>query len=163
VLIGDLLPPGLLNIVHGFGKEAGEALATSNRIAKIVFTGSTPVGSHIMKRTAGNIIPSTAELGDKSPNILFEDIMLAEPTFIEKAVEGLVLAFFNQGEDCTCLSRALVQESIYDGFMKVVMKKVLSINRGDPLDADTMVCAQASEQQFDKILSSLELAKGEGC
>jgi acyl-CoA reductase-like NAD-dependent aldehyde dehydrogenase len=102
------------------------------------------------------------ELGGKSPNIFFEDIMKAEPSFIEKAAEGLVLAFFNQGEVCTCPSRALVQESIYDDFMKVVMKKVLSIKRGDPLDTDTMVGAQASEQQFDKILSYLEIAKGEG-
>ncbi|WP_415265197.1 aldehyde dehydrogenase family protein, partial [Pseudomonas serbica] len=161
-LIGDLLPPGVLNIVQGYGKEAGEALATSKRIAKIAFTGSTPVGSHIMKCAAENIIPSTVELGGKSPNIFFEDIMKAEPSFIEKAAEGLVLAFFNQGEVCTCPSRALVQESIYDEFMAVVMKKVLQIKRGDPLDTDTMVGAQASEQQFDKILSYLEIAKGEG-
>jgi aldehyde dehydrogenase len=161
-LIGDLLPPGVLNVVHGFGKEAGEALATSKRIAKIAFTGSTPVGSHIMKCAAENIIPSTVELGGKSPNIFFADIMKAEPSFIEKAAEGLVLAFFNQGEVCTCPSRALVEESIYDDFMKVVMKKIEQIKRGDPLDTDTMVGAQASEQQFDKILSYLEIAKGEG-
>jgi aldehyde dehydrogenase len=102
------------------------------------------------------------ELGGKSPNIFFEDIMQAEPSFIEKAAEGLVLAFFNQGEVCTCPSRALVEESIYDDFMKVVMKKVEQIKRGDPLDTDTMVGAQASEQQFDKILSYLEIAKNEG-
>ncbi|KAA0944588.1 MULTISPECIES: aldehyde dehydrogenase family protein [unclassified Pseudomonas] len=161
-LIGDLLPPGVLNVVHGFGKEAGEALATSKRIAKIAFTGSTPVGSHIMHAAAENIIPSTVELGGKSPNIFFADIMKAEPQFIEKAAEGLVLAFFNQGEVCTCPSRALVEESIYDDFMKVVMKKVEQIKRGDPLDTDTMVGAQASEQQFDKILSYLEIAKAEG-
>ncbi len=161
-VIGDLLPPGVLNVVHGFGKEAGEALATSKRIAKIAFTGSTPVGSHIMHAAAENIIPSTVELGGKSPNIFFADIMKAEPSFIEKAAEGLVLAFFNQGEVCTCPSRALVEESIYDDFMKVVMKKIESIKRGDPLDTDTMVGAQASEQQFDKILSYLEIAKGEG-
>eukprot|EP01132_Coremiostelium_polycephalum_P013736 gene13736-16715_t len=143
-------------------QEAGEALATSKRIAKIAFTGSTPVGSHIMHAAAENIIPSTVELGGKSPNIFFADIMKAEPQFIEKAAEGLVLAFFNQGEVCTCPSRALVEESIYDDFMKVVMKKVESIKRGDPLDTDTMVGAQASEQQFDKILSYLEIAKGEG-
>jgi len=161
-VIGDLLPPGVLNVVQGFGKEAGEALATSKRIAKIAFTGSTPVGSHIMHAAAENIIPSTVELGGKSPNIFFADIMKAEPSFIEKAAEGLVLAFFNQGEVCTCPSRALVEESIYDDFMKVVMKKIESIKRGDPLDTDTMVGAQASEQQFDKILSYLEIAKGEG-
>ncbi|THG82853.1 aldehyde dehydrogenase family protein, partial [Pseudomonas sp. A-1] len=111
-IIADLLPPGVLNIVQGFGREAGEALATSKRIAKIAFTGSTPVGSHILKCAAENIIPSTVELGGKSPNIFFEDIMRAEPEFIEKAAEGLVLAFFNQGEVCTCPSRALIQESI---------------------------------------------------
>ncbi len=161
-VIGDLLPPGVLNVVQGYGREAGEALASSKRIAKIAFTGSTPVGSHIMKRAAESIIPSTVELGGKSPNIYFEDIMQAEPTFIEKAAEGLVLGFFNQGEVCTCPSRALVQESIYAPFMEAVMKKVAQIKRGDPLDTDTMVGAQASQQQFDKILSYLEIAKGEG-
>ena len=161
-VIGDLLPPGVLNVVQGFGREAGEALATSKRIAKIAFTGSTPVGSHIMKCAAENIIPSTVELGGKSPNVYFEDIMQAEPSFIEKAAEGMVLAFFNQGEVCTCPSRALVQESIYPQFMEVVMKKVLQIKRGDPLDTDTMVGAQASQQQFEKILSYLDIAQKEG-
>jgi acyl-CoA reductase-like NAD-dependent aldehyde dehydrogenase len=161
-LIGDLLPPGVLNIVQGFGKEAGEALASSKRIAKIAFTGSTPVGSHIMKMAAENIIPSTVELGGKSPNIYFEDIMQAEPAFIDKAAEGLVLGFFNQGEVCTCPSRALVQESIYAPFMEAVMKKVAQIKRGDPLDTDTMVGAQASQQQFDKIVSYLKIAREEG-
>jgi aldehyde dehydrogenase len=161
-LIGDLLPAGVINIVQGYGREAGEALASSKRIAKIAFTGSTPVGSHIMKLAADNIIPSTVELGGKSPNIFFEDIMTAEPEFIEKAAEGLVLAFFNQGEVCTCPSRALVQESIYPQFMEAVMAKIEKIKRGDPLDTDTMVGAQASEQQFDKILSYLEIAKNEG-
>ena len=161
-LIGDLLPAGVLNVVHGYGKEAGEALATSKRIAKIAFTGSTPVGSHIMKCAAENIIPSTVELGGKSPNIYFEDIMQAEPSFIEKAAEGLVLGFFNQGEVCTCPSRALVQESIYSRFMDAVMTKVAAIKRGDPLDTETMVGAQASEQQFYKIRSYLEIAQEEG-
>jgi aldehyde dehydrogenase len=161
-IIGDLLPPGVLNIVQGFGREAGEALATSKRIAKIAFTGSTPVGSHILKCAAENIIPSTVELGGKSPNIFFADIMKAEPAFIEKAAEGLVLGFFNQGEVCTCPSRALVQESIYDAFMAEVMKKVKQIKRGNPLDTETMVGAQASQQQFDKILSYLEIAQQEG-
>ncbi len=160
--IGDLLPPGVLNIVQGFGREAGEALASSKRIAKIAFTGSTPVGSHIMKRAAESIIPSTVELGGKSPNIYFEDIMQAEPTFIEKAAEGLVLGFFNQGEVCTCPSRALVQESIYAPFMEAVMKKVAQIKRGDPLDTEIMVGAQASQQQFDKIMSYLKIAREEG-
>ena len=161
-VVGDLLPPGVLNIVQGFGKEAGQALATSTRIAKIAFTGSTPVGSHIMRCAAENIIPSTVELGGKSPNIFFEDIMNAEPAFIEKAAEGLVLAFFNQGEVCTCPSRALIQESIFEPFMEVVMKKIKAIKRGNPLDTDTMVGAQASEQQFDKILSYMEIAQQEG-
>lgn len=161
-LIGDLLPPGVLNVVHGFGKEAGEALATSKRLAKIAFTGSTPVGSHILKCAAENIIPSTVELGGKSPNIYFEDIMQAEPSFIEKAAEGLVLGFFNQGEVCTCPSRALVQESIYGSFMDAVMAKVAAIKRGDPLDTETMVGAQASEQQFNKIRTYLEIAQEEG-
>ncbi|CAD5377998.1 aldehyde dehydrogenase B [Pseudomonas sp. OF001] len=161
-IIADLLPPGVLNIVQGFGREAGEALATSKRIAKIAFTGSTPVGSHILKCAAENIIPSTVELGGKSPNIFFEDIMRAEPEFIEKAAEGLVLAFFNQGEVCTCPSRALIQESIYDEFMAVVMQKVKQIKRGNPLDTETMVGAQASNQQFEKILSYMDIAREEG-
>ncbi|PLP95693.1 aldehyde dehydrogenase [Pseudomonas sp. FFUP_PS_473] len=161
-LVGDLLPPGVLNIVQGFGREAGEALATSKRIAKIAFTGSTPVGSHILKCAAENIIPSTVELGGKSPNIFFEDIMQAEPAFIEKAAEGLVLAFFNQGEVCTCPSRALVQESIYEPFMVAVMKKIGQIKRGNPLDTETMVGAQASEQQYEKILSYMQVAREEG-
>jgi aldehyde dehydrogenase len=160
--IGDLLPKGVLNVVQGYGREAGEALASSKRIAKIAFTGSTPVGSHIMKLAADSIIPSTVELGGKSPNIYFEDVMSAEPEFIDKAAEGVVLAFFNQGEVCTCPSRCLVQESIYPQFMEAVMKKVLKIKRGDPLDTETMVGAQASQQQFDKILSYLEIAQGEG-
>ena len=161
-LIGDLLPPGVLNLVQGFGREAGEALATSKRIAKIAFTGSTPVGAHILRCAADNIIPSTVELGGKSPNIFFEDIMQAEPAFIEKAAEGLVLAFFNQGEVCTCPSRALIQESIYDEFMQVVMKKVGQIKRGHPLDTETMVGAQASSQQFEKIISYFDIARAEG-
>lgn len=161
-LIGDLLPPGVVNIVHGFGSEVGEALATSKRIAKIAFTGSTPVGQHIMKCAAENIIPSTMELGGKSPNIFFEDIMQAEPSFIEKAAEGLVLAFFNQGEVCSCPSRALIQESIYPAFMAEVMKKIKTIKRGDPLNTETMVGAQASADQFKKIMAYMDIAKQEG-
>ncbi|VVN19147.1 Long-chain-aldehyde dehydrogenase [Pseudomonas fluorescens] len=161
-LIGDLLPPGVLNVVQGYGREAGEALASSKRIAKIAFTGSTPVGSHIMKCAAENIIPSTVELGGKSPNIYFEDVMQAEPSFIDKAAEGMVLAFFNQGEVCTCPSRALVQESIYPQFMEAVLNKVKQIKRGDPLDTETMIGAQASQQQFEKILSYLDIAQAEG-
>ena len=156
-LIADLLPPGVLNIVNGFGQEAGEALATSKRIAKIAFTGSTPVGSHILKCAAENIIPSTVELGGKSPNIYFADIMNHEESYLSKCVEGLVLAFFNQGEVCTCPSRALVHESIYDDFIKLVIERTKSIKRGDPLDTETQVGAQASKQQFDKILSYMDI------
>ena len=148
--------------MQGYGREAGEALATSTRIAKIAFTGSTPVGSHIMKCAAENIIPSTVELGGKSPNIFFEDIMNAEPAFIEKAAEGLVLAFFNQGEICTAPSRALIQESIYEPFMAEVMKKIKNIRRGNPLDTETMVGAQASAQQFEKIMSYMDIGQDEG-
>ena len=161
-LIGDLLPPGVLNVVQGFGREAGEALATSTRIAKIAFTGSTPVGAHILKCAAENIIPSTVELGGKSPNVFFEDIMQAEPEFIEKAAEGLVMGFLNQGEVCTSPSRALIQESIFEPFMAEVLKKIHQIRRGNPLDTNTMVGAQASQQQFDKILSYMEIAQSEG-
>lgn len=161
-VIGDLLPAGVLNIVNGMGRVAGEALASSTRIAKIAFTGSTPVGSHIMKRAAENIIPSTTELGGKSPNIFFEDIMNQEKDFIEKAAEGMVLAFFNQGEVCTCPSRALIQESIYDEFIQIVMERAKKIKRGNPLDTEVQVGAQASQMQFDKILSYVDIGKEEG-
>ncbi|MBL4713661.1 MAG: aldehyde dehydrogenase family protein [Alcanivorax sp.] len=161
-IIGDLLPEGVLNIVNGYGEEAGQALASSKRIAKIAFTGSTPVGSHILKCAAENIIPSTVELGGKSPNIYFSDIMKAEPEFISKAVEGLVLAFFNQGEVCTCPSRALIQEDMYDEFMAMVLERTKTIKRGNPLDTDVQVGAQASREQFDKIMSYMEVARNEG-
>ena len=161
-LIEDLLPAGVLNIINGFGKEAGEALATSKRIAKIAFTGSTPVGSHILKCAAENIIPSTVELGGKSPNIFFNDVMDFEDEFLSKAIEGAVLAYFNQGEVCTCPSRLLVQEDIYDKFVEKVIERSLQIKRGNPLDTDTMVGAQASKQQFDKILKYIEIGKKEG-
>ena len=161
-LIGDLLPPGVVNVVHGFGQEAGEALARSKRIDKIAFTGSTPVGRHILSCAAESIIPSTVELGGKSPNIYFADIMQAEPEFIEKAAEGLVLGFFNQGEVCTCPSRALIQESIYEPFMERVLARMANIRKGDPYDTETMIGAQASQEQFDKILSYIDIARGEG-
>jgi len=161
-VIGDLIPAGVVNIVNGLGKEAGEALATSRRIAKIAFTGSTPVGSHIMKCAAEAIIPSTVELGGKSPNIYFEDILDQEDAFIDKCVEGTVLAFFNQGEVCTCPSRLLIQETIYDEFISKVIDRAQKIKRGNPLDTETMVGAQASKQQFDKILSYVDIGKDEG-
>ena len=160
--IQDLLPAGVLNIVNGFGAEAGQALATSTRIAKIAFTGSTPVGSHILKCAAENIIPSTVELGGKSPNIYFEDVMDHEDAFIDKCVEGTVLAFFNQGEVCTCPSRLLVQESIYDEFISRVIDRIKKIKRGNPLDTETMVGAQASQEQFEKILGYLDIGRAEG-
>jgi aldehyde dehydrogenase len=161
-LIEDILPAGVLNVVNGFGKEAGEALATSTRIAKIAFTGSTPVGEHILKCAAENMIPSTVELGGKSPNIFFEDIMNQEDAFIDKCAEGFVLGYFNQGEVCTCPSRALIQESIYDKFMERVLAKTKAIKRGNPLDTDTMVGAQASGQQYEKILSYIDIGRSEG-
>lgn len=161
-IIGDLLPPGVLNIVQGYGEEAGQALATSTRIAKIAFTGSTPVGSHILKCAAENIIPSTVELGGKSPNIYFEDVLDQEDDYISKCVEGAVLAFFNQGEVCTCPSRLLVQESIYEKFIALVIERIALIKRGNPLDTETMVGAQASQEQFERIMGYLEIGKKEG-
>ncbi|NPU94682.1 MAG: aldehyde dehydrogenase [Gammaproteobacteria bacterium] len=161
-LLADIIPPGVVNIVNGFGEEAGQALATSKRIAKIAFTGSTPVGSHILKCAAENIIPSTVELGGKSPNIYFADVMQHEDAFVSKCVEGLVLAFFNQGEVCTCPSRALIHESIFDEFMERVIARTKTIKRGDPLDSDTQVGAQASLEQFDKIMSYIEIGRQEG-
>ncbi len=161
-VIEDLLPAGVLNIVNGYGKEAGQALATSTRIAKIAFTGSTPVGSHILKCAAENIIPSTVELGGKSPNIYFSDVLQQEDAYVSKCIEGAVLAFFNQGEVCTCPSRLLIQEDIYDDFIAKVVERAKQIKRGNPLDSETMVGAQASQEQFDKILTYLEIGKQEG-
>jgi aldehyde dehydrogenase len=161
-VIGDVFPAGVINIVNGFGNEAGQALASSKRIAKIAFTGSTPVGAKIMAEAAANIIPSTVELGGKSPNIYFEDIMQQEDDYLSKCVEGTVLAFLNQGEICTCPSRVLVQESIYDEFMALVVERTKKIIRGNPLDTDTMVGAQASKEQYDKIMSYMEIGRSEG-
>ena len=161
-LIEDLLPAGVLNVVNGFGREAGEALATSKRIAKIAFTGSTPTGSHILKCAAENIIPSTVELGGKSPNIFFSDVMNFEDSYLSKCIEGVVLAFFNQGEVCTCPSRLLVQEDIYDAFIDKVIERTKAIKRGNPLDTEVMVGAQASAQQFDKIMSYFSIGRAEG-
>lgn len=161
-IIEDLLPAGVVNVVNGYGREAGEALATSRRIAKIAFTGSTPTGSHILKCAAENIIPSTVELGGKSPNIFFADVMNFEDSYLSKCIEGVVLAFFNQGEVCTCPSRLLVEESIYDAFIAKVIERTKAIKRGNPLDTDVMVGAQASAQQFDKIMSYLTIGREEG-
>jgi aldehyde dehydrogenase len=161
-LIADLLPPGVLNIVNGYGREAGMPLATSQRIAKIAFTGSTTTGRVIAQAAANNLIPATLELGGKSPNIFFADIAAADDSFFDKAIEGLVLFAFNQGEVCTCPSRALIQESIYDRFMDRVLQRVAAIKQGNPLDTDTMIGAQASKEQLTKILSYLDLGRQEG-
>ena len=161
-LIEDLIPPGVVNIVNGLGNEAGQALATSTRISKIAFTGSTPVGSHILKCAADNIIPSTVELGGKSPNIYFADVMDFEDEYLSKCIEGAVLAYFNQGEVCTCPSRLFVHEDIYDEFMQKVIERTKAITRGNPLDTNTMVGAQASKEQFDKIMSYIDIGKQEG-
>ena len=161
-LIADLLPAGVLNIVNGYGREAGMPLATSKRIAKIAFTGSTTTGRVIAQAAANNLIPATLELGGKSPNIFFADVMDKDDAFLDKAIEGLVLFAFNQGEVCTCPSRALIHESIYDKFMSRVLKRVAAIKQGDPLDTDTMMGAQASKEQLTKILSYLDLGKQEG-
>ena len=160
-LIADLLPPGVLNIVNGYGREAGMPLATSKRIAKIAFTGSTSTGRVIAQAAANNLIPATLELGGKSPNIFFADVMDKDDGFLDKAIEGLVLFAFNQGEVCTCPSRALIQESIYDKFMERVLKRVAAIKQGNPLDTDCMMGAQASQEQMSKIKSYLDLGKQE--
>lgn len=161
-LIADLLPPGVLNVVNGFGREAGMPLATSKRIAKIAFTGSTATGKQIAQAAAGSLIPATLELGGKSPNIFFEDVLDADDGYLDKAIEGLVLFAFNQGEVCTCPSRALIQESVYDRFMERVLPRVAAIRIGNPLDTDTMMGAQASQDQLNKISSYLELGREEG-
>ncbi|OGT34349.1 MAG: aldehyde dehydrogenase [Gammaproteobacteria bacterium RBG_16_51_14] len=161
-LIADLLPPGVLNIVNGYGREAGMPLATSKRIAKIAFTGSTTTGRVIAQAAANNLIPATLELGGKSPNIFFADIAQADDGFFDKAIEGLLLFAFNQGEVCTCPSRALIQESIYDKFMERCLARVKAIKQGSPLDTDTMIGAQASKEQLTKIMSYIDLGKQEG-
>jgi len=161
-LIGDLLPAGVFNIVHGLGGEAGQSLATSKRIAKVAFTGSTPVGQKIMSYASENIIPVTLELGGKSPNIFFEDVMEQSDEYIDKAIEGMVLGFFNQGEVCTCPSRVLIQESIYERFIERAIERIKQIVQGNPLDTATMLGAQASQQQLDKILFYANVAEEEG-
>ncbi|WP_368505717.1 aldehyde dehydrogenase [Alkalihalophilus sp. As8PL] len=161
-LIEDLLPKGVLNVVNGFGVEAGKPLAQSNRIAKVAFTGETTTGRLIMQYASENIIPVTLELGGKSPNIFFSDIMDKDDAFLNKAVEGFVMFALNQGEVCTCPSRALIHESIYDEFMERAIARVKEIKTGNPLDPDTMMGAQASQEQLEKILSYLDIGKQEG-
>src|SRR5207248_1983440 len=161
-LIGDLLPAGVLNVVNGFGLEAGKPLASSKRIAKIAFTGETTTGRLIMQYASQNIIPVTLELGGKSPNVFFADVMQKDDGFLDKAIEGFVMFALNQGEVCTCPSRALVHESIYERFMERALKRVAAIKQGNPLDKSTMIGAQASNEQLEKILSYLDLGRKEG-
>ncbi|WP_022793689.1 acetaldehyde dehydrogenase ExaC [Marinococcus halotolerans] len=161
-LVEDLLPPGVLNVVSGFGVEAGKPLAQHEGIDKVAFTGETTTGRLIMQYASENIIPVTLELGGKSPNIFFEDVMAEDDSYLDKAIEGFVMFALNQGEVCTCPSRALIQESIYDKFIERAIERVKAINVGHPLDTDTMMGAQASKEQLDKILSYLDIGKQEG-
>ncbi len=161
-LIGDLLPPGVVNVVNGFGAEAGKPLASSQRIAKVAFTGETTTGRLIMQYASENIIPVTLELGGKSPNIFFADTFLKQDAFAEKCLEGFAMFALNQGEVCTCPSRALVQESFYDEFMNHAIERTSRIKQGNPLDTETMIGAQASNDQREKILSYFEIGRQEG-
>ncbi|WP_188454163.1 aldehyde dehydrogenase [Virgibacillus oceani] len=161
-LIKDLIPAGVVNIVNGFGVEAGKPLASNSGISKVAFTGETTTGRLIMQYASENIIPVTLELGGKSPNIFFEDVMDEDDGFLDKAIEGMVMFALNQGEVCTCPSRALVHESIYDKFMERAIKRVKEIRIGHPLDTDTMMGAQASQEQMEKIKSYLDIGKQEG-
>jgi aldehyde dehydrogenase len=161
-LVADLLPDGVLNIVNGFGLEAGKPLASSNRIAKIAFTGETTTGRLIMQYASQNLIPVTLELGGKSPNIFFNDVMAEDDDFLDKAIEGFLMFAFNQGEVCTCPSRALVDERIYDRFMERVLVRLKAVKQGNPFDMSTMVGAQASSEQLEKILSYFDIGRQEG-
>jgi aldehyde dehydrogenase len=161
-IIEDVVPAGVINVVNGPGAEVGMALATSKRIAKIAFTGETVTGRLIMKYAAENLIPSTTELGGKSPNIFFADVMDADDEFLDKAIEGLVLYAFNKGEVCTCPSRALIQESIYDAFMERCLERIAAIKQGNPLDLETMLGAQVSAAQLEKIASYVKIGIEEG-
>jgi aldehyde dehydrogenase len=161
-LIGDLLPDGVLNIVNGFGVEAGKPLASSSRIRKIAFTGETTTGRLIMQYASQNIIPVTLELGGKSPNIFFEDVAAENDAFYDKALEGFTMFALNSGEVCTCPSRGLIQASIYDRFLGDALTRTEAIVTGNPLDTDTMLGAQASNDQLEKILSYFEIGRAEG-
>lgn len=161
-LVADLIPPGVLNIVNGFGVEAGKPLASSNRVAKVAFTGETTTGRLIMQYASENLIPVTLELGGKSPNIFFEDVARADDDFYDKSLEGFTMFALNQGEVCTCPSRALIQQSIYTDFMAAAVKRVENLKQGNPLDTDTQVGAQASNDQLEKILSYLDIGRQEG-
>lgn len=161
-LIEDLLPPGVVNIVNGFGLEAGKPLASNPRVAKVAFTGETTTGRLIMQYASQNIVPVTLELGGKSPNIFFADVMDKDDEFLDKALEGFTMFALNQGEVCTCPSRALIHESIYDAFMERALERVKQIKQGNPLDTETMIGAQASSEQLEKILSYIDIGKQEG-
>ncbi|MFI5890813.1 aldehyde dehydrogenase [Actinoplanes sp. NPDC051513] len=161
-LIGDLLPAGVLNIVNGFGVEAGKPLASSNRVAKVAFTGETTTGRLIMQYASENLIPVTLELGGKSPNIFFEDVNREDDDFFDKSLEGFSMFALNQGEVCTCPSRALIQQSIYQDFLAAGVKRVENLKQGNPLDTDTQVGAQASNDQLEKILSYMDIGRQEG-
>jgi aldehyde dehydrogenase len=161
-VIADILPPGVLNVVNGFGVEAGKPLAQNPRIAKIAFTGETTTGRLIMQYASENLIPVTLELGGKSPNIFFADVMAEDDDYFDKALEGFAMFALNQGEVCTCPSRALVQESIYDRFIEKAVERVEKIKLGNPLDMDTMIGAQASNDQLEKILSYVDIGTKEG-
>ncbi len=161
-LLEDILPAGVVNIVNGFGTEAGKPLATSPRISKVAFTGETTTGRLILQYASENIIPATVELGGKSPNIFFPSVMDADDEFLDKAIEGAVLFAFNQGEVCTCPSRMLVHESIYDRFIERVIQRTEAIRTGHPLDGTSMMGAQASQDQYEKILSYIQIGKEEG-
>jgi aldehyde dehydrogenase len=161
-LMQDLLPPGVVNVVNGYGLEAGKPLASSPRVGKVAFTGETTTGRLIMQYASQNLIPVTLELGGKSPNIFFEDVMEADDEFLDKAIEGLVMFALNQGEVCTCPSRALIHESIYDRFMERALQRIEAIKIGNPLDPEVMMGAQASSEQMEKILSYIDIGKQEG-
>ena len=161
-LLGDIVPPGVINVVNGFGLEAGKPLAQSKRIAKIAFTGETTTGRLIMQYASDNIIPVTLELGGKSPNIFFADVMDQDDAFFDKCLEGFTMFALNQGEVCTCPSRALVDAKIYDSFMERAIARVKKIKQGHPLDMSTMIGAQASNDQLEKILSYFDIAAQEG-
>ncbi|WP_255954953.1 aldehyde dehydrogenase [Streptomyces odontomachi] len=161
-LIADLLPPGVVNVVNGFGVEAGKPLASSSRVAKVAFTGETTTGRLIMQYASENIIPVTLELGGKSPNIFLPDVTSADDDFLDKAIEGFVMFALNQGEVCTCPSRALIHSAIYDEFMARCLERTKAIVGGDPLDPATMLGAQASNDQYEKILSYIDIGRQEG-
>ena len=161
-LVRDLLPDGVVNIINGSGAQIGKALATNPRIAKVAFTGETTTGRLIMQYASENVIPITLELGGKSPNIFLEDVCAKDDNFLDKAIEGFVMFAFNQGEVCTCPSRALIQESIYEQFMEKAIARIAQIKQGNPLDPDTMLGAQVSTNQMEKIQSYVELGRQEG-